>query len=203
MVGDHYTLAQVLEIGPVLVDTCALTATLFGGNPRREELPKHLEVFTPHLSHRKVYFRPGVIMEYSGTKANYPRDLCRVPKSLDKQPGFIGEIARAGCVLQFSPEEQLIYEMHDERMTRLLSGMRGNISWVDYDLLISASVFEQNGGASILSIDHPFLNSWNAACNRGYIDPEKIRFFIREDFDQFRRAEVREDPTLRPPRFPK
>jgi hypothetical protein len=163
-----------------------MIGSLNHGRHETEHEAESSRALLPYLSYGGgLYVRPGVLREYMGTQF-------LTSPGFESRFNFIAALCEAGSILQFTGPDKIAYDYHYELMRRLLTIPSLPISQIDYDVLVSASVLNrENGGSSILSKDFPFLKIWNIACKSRLIDPRKVRFFTREDFDDFRECEVR------------
>jgi len=175
----QWTLAEILKTGPVVVDTCALIGSL---NKEYSE-GDPLEIFFPFLfpENKGVYTCSKVVGEYLSIQ---DEDEKR------RRVEFINRFTSVGGILTFSGKKNHLYCRYYQQIRE--SGKERGIHQTDLDLLASASVLsEGNEIVSILSKDFPLIQTWSDACNKGIINSENVRFYIRQFRNAFRGAFVK------------
>jgi len=178
MEPNRLNFSEVLEKGPVLVDTCAIIGTLCQEVSEEDSFKTFLPFLSPNLG---VYTCPRVVGEYLASQ-----DLLKRYERLK----IIATFLAAGGVLHFSEKQASTYFRNYQQIREFAS--RRGIHETDLELLSSATaLISENMGVSILSMDFPLIQTWSDACKERVIDPQQVRFFVREYPDAFREAFVK------------
>ena len=108
----------------------------------------------------------------------------------------IGKLARSfgeNCrILELNEDERKLYD----KMSRKYSFLKRkrDISEADFDFLISGAVVSRTRDlTSLISNDFGIFYSWMELLRREKLTPEKLGFFIRKDFNVFKRGKLQKN----------
>jgi len=105
----------------------------------------------------------------------------------------IGKLVRAfegmGGILEFDEDERRLYGKMSSKYSFLKK--RRDISEANFDFLISGVVVSMKRGlTSLLSNNFLIFYSWIDLLKKEKLTPEQLGFFVRKDFDVFKRGKL-------------
>ena len=210
------TLEEISERYPfILVDTSTLSWSSFGNIKTgldfegimsiSEDKIKSAIFFKEFLEGGKnFYVTQFILREYDHTshypyskiikkRKNISRKGLELYRKKREESREIGKLVRAfeenGGILELDEDERKLYGQMSRKYSFLKR--KRDISEADYDFLISGVVVSMKRDlTSLVSNDFKILYSWIDLLKKEKLTPEQLGFFIRKEFNVFKRGKL-------------
>lgn len=211
------TLEEISErYGFILIDTSSLTWSSLKNIEVRlldfeglmsipKEIIKSTVLFKEFLEERKNFYVTQLILEEYNHNAYYPYKkiiknrkkiskkglkLCRKKREASKEMGkLVRALEENGGILELDEDERKLYGKMSKKYSFLKR--KRNISETDFDFLIAGVVVSMRRNlTSLISNDFGIFYSWRELLKKEKLEPEQLGFFVRKDFNAFKRGKM-------------